>query len=389
MSNSNDQPTTSKRQVVGGVNNEAASRKQIKRERVSKKEKRKIQGPRGEIEVDVNPGDTIVTTTRRDGTIIQSVEPASSNSPTTKPSTTKSSSSSRQKPQKLQKRMVPSTRKSSPDMSLHNRTLDLDLLRKSWDDFNVQPFGYKKTPYSHWYDQYKRSLIGNELGFSNEDLAFINDYINNENSLNEYYDANRRWIADPNDALANKRYDEAVAKRNELNIALAKKPNKNALYKVIWKGLSPYNTAERSAEDHKYINTINAGTSNEMGSMNWEAATGKKGPNFSVEDFTPEYNHWTAGFDDVTLRTPVSTPVSVPQPSNAVTLLVPKYSDRFKSQYDYAKTHNGAFDYSSNAFDLSGLVNNTNYGGIGDFMDAYGLNPQELYKMLENIYEPQ
>ena len=33
--------------------------------------------------------------------------------------------------------MVPSARKSSPDMSLHNRTLNLDLLRKSWDDFNV------------------------------------------------------------------------------------------------------------------------------------------------------------------------------------------------------------------------------------------------------------
>ena len=69
-----------------------------------------------------------------------------------------------------------------------------------------------------------------------------------------------------------------------------------------------------------------------MGLMNWEAATGKKGPTFSIEDFTPDYNHWTAGFEDITLRTP--TPMLVPKStpkSTSVETLVPRYYNRFKS----------------------------------------------------------
>lgn len=58
----------------------------------------------------------------------------------------------------------------------------------------------------------------------------------------------------------------------------------------------------------------------------------------------------------------------------------------FKEQYNYAKQNNGAFDYSPSAFDAARLNVNYKYGGIGDFMTAYGLNPKGLYDRLERIY---
>lgn len=395
-----DQPVTSRRQVVGGTYNKSLSRKKKpRRERVTKKETRKIYGPRGERPVDVNPGDTIVTTTDMDGNTVQYVLPG--NHTTSNSSTSnKRSKSSTSKTQKLQKRTVPVNKNSTPNrsaqnqnltsnVSLHNRTLDLDLLRKSWDDFNVDNFNYKKTPYSHWYNQYKSSLPGNELGFSNEDLVFLNDYINNEKSVNPYLDANGYWIADSNDVEANKKHAEYIAKRNALNIALSKKPNQNDLYKVIWPNLSPYHTPERSAEDHKYISTIYPGTPKEMGSMNWEAATGTTGPNFSIEDFTPEYNHWTAGFDNVELRTPMTQSTSRKTSTSKQTSIedmIKQNPGMFRAQYDYAQQYNGAFDYAPSSFDSQKLNSIYKYGGIGDFMDTYGLSPQELYSILEQYF---
>lgn len=327
MSRNTYQPRTSKRQVIGGVNNEPSSRRQIKKERVTKAEKRKIRGPRGEVEVNLNPGDTVTTTTYRDGSVVQSVD------------YTKSKSSVPQK-----------------NTSSQSKTQTVTKTR-----YNKRQ---RLKPRSKTKRQYTSQTTFN-------DSEFINKYIQ-----------------------AYKDNDQSAL--NNLNVQLAQRPNKNQLWKSIWNGMDSSHTQELSDAQHQMFYTINQGTPNEMGQTNWynifdgnllhATADDLSIPRSSLDFVSPEQRAKI-----IQITTPNSQfsneGIRSIDNSNTIDDIINQNSELFKSQYEYAKQHNEAFNYLPSAFDTSNLNVNYKYGGIGDFMDTYGINPKYLYNKLEAIYK--
>lgn len=333
MDRSKDQPTTSKRQIVGGINNEPASRRKVRREQVNKKEKRKIQGPRGEIEVDLNPGDIIVTLTRRDGTVIQSVDRRKAQS-----------SGTSKKNQSVRKTQTSQSQKPVPNQT--NQTNQASsTTQKPKQEVQQQD---NMTPYEHWYRQ-----------------NFIKSYIKAYKGEGKETDPPLSWY---NEQLRNLKDPEGV-------------------WREIWKGIDPNHTQELSDAQHEMFYTINPGTKDAMGQTNWynmfsgnllqATADDVSIPRSSLDYVSPEQRSKTIY---------VTNPGQLTQPVDEIDALIRQNSDLFESQYNYAREHNGAFDYNPSSFDATRLNVNYKYGGIGDFMSAYGLNPQGLYKRLEGIY---
>lgn len=227
----------------------------------------------------------------------------------------------------------------------------------------------KQNKYVKVNRQSKRKKINrtsrtNKYNIPKNDLSFISQYIqayqNREQNPNRY---------------------------NAFNIALARNPNKNLIWHGIWRGTDPSHTQELSNAQHEMLYTIHPGTKDEMGQMNWYNIFNGNllhatAPN-SLEYVSPE---WRAKTIQLT-----TDPQYVAQNSNTSTSdnideLIRQNADLFRSQYEYAKQHNGAFNYLPSALDTTNLNVNYKYGGIGDFMDTYGLNPQGLYEILDNIY---
>lgn len=183
-------------------------------------------------------------------------------------------------------------------------------------------------------------------------------------------------------------YQNGDQKRlNAFNIALAKNPNKNLIWHGIWRGIDPSHTQELSDSQHEMLYTIHPGTKNEMGQMNWYNIFDGNllhatAPN-SLDFVSPE---WRAKTIQLTTNPQYVAQTPSVETSDNIDDIIRSNADLFRSQYEYAKQHNGAFDYTPSSFDTSNLNINYKYGGIGDFMDAYGLNPQGLYKRLDNIY---
>lgn len=75
----------------------------------------------------------------------------------------------------------------------------------------------------------------------------------------------------------------------------------------------------------------------------------------------------------------INDSISVPQ--NDYTSFIEHNPEIFKPQYEYAKQHNGSFNYT-----LLNDRTNSGYNTIGDFMDEYNLSPNELFTALANIY---
>ena len=180
-------------------------------------------------------------------------------------------------------------------------------------------------------------------------------------------------------------------KIDALNIALAKNPNKNLIWKGIWPALDPSHTPEKSALDHKYLWTLHPGTRDEIGMTNWYnafngntmAAEGSRTDGRYFDLISPEYRQWS-----VSTVNPDAVAVSSQDLTKQINLedMIRQNADLFRSQYEYAKQHNGAFDYTPSSFDVSNLNVNYKYGGIGDFMDTYNLSPDQLYSTLEKFF---
>lgn len=187
---------------------------------------------------------------------------------------------------------------------------------------------------------------------ANNDLGFINQYVQ---------------------AYKNERWDEVKA----LNVALAKNPNQDLIWRGIWRGINPINTPERSAAQHEMIYTQNG-----MGNMNWRNifdnnliyATREN----SLDYVSPEWRAKT-----IQLTTDPSYSIPTLQAEDVIKANL----DRFENQYKYAKAHDQSFDYRGNQFDSTGLNVNNVYGGIGDFMDTYRLTPDQLYLILKKYYK--
>ena len=187
-------------------------------------------------------------------------------------------------------------------------------------------------------------------------------------------------------------YQNGDQKRlNAFNVALAKNPNKNLIWKGIWPALDPSYTPEKSALDHKYLWTLHPGTRDEIGMTNWYnafngntmAAEGSRTDGRYFDLISPEYRQWS-----VSTVNPNAVAVSSQDLTKQINLenMIRQNPDMFKAQYDYAREHNGSFDYIPSSFDSQKLNSVYKYGGIGDFMDTYGLSPQELYNKLEQYY---
>lgn len=187
-------------------------------------------------------------------------------------------------------------------------------------------------------------------------------------------------------------YQNGDQKRlNAFNVALAKNPNKNLIWKGIWPALDPSHTPEKSALDHKYLWTLHPGTRDEIGMTNWYnafngntmAAEGSRTDGRYFDLISPEYRQWS-----VSTVNPNAVAASSQNLTRQINLddMIRQNADMFRTQYDYAKQHNGSFDYTASSFDSQKLNSIYKYGGIGDFMDTYGISPQELYNKLEQYY---
>lgn len=323
MDRSKDQPTTSRRQVVGGTNNEPASRRKKTEEKVTKGGNRTIMGPRGLQTVPVNPGDVIVTITRRDGTKTQNVDhrkTTASNKTSTKTlvktTTTK---------QNTQSQQVGSQNK-QPAVS----NSSVQSTQQEQNSSNSM------TPYDFWYRQ-------------NFIKAYVQAYKNNDPNLS-WYNYQLKNLKDP-----------------------------EGVWKEIWPQLSPYNTPEKSALDHYYLwNNKGVGAtnwSNIYGGNTQQAEWRDENGWLGLENVPQAARDWSLSSDNRSEA-----------PQIDVDTIIQNNLDKFKNQYVYANTYQGTFNYDPDQFDNTGLNVNNRYGGIGDFMNTYNLTPQQLYDILKKYY---
>lgn len=175
-------------------------------------------------------------------------------------------------------------------------------------------------------------------------------------------------------------------KVDAFNRALSKMPNKNTLWHGIWRGIDSNHTQELSDAQHEMLYTIHPGTKDEMGQMNWYNIFNGNllqatAPN-SLDYVSPEQRAKT-----IQISTP-NYSGSFVNNSGTVEDIIRQNPDMFQYQYEYAKQNN-SFDYRPSVFNAEKLNVKQKYGGIGDFMDTYGLSPQYLFETLDGIFNPK
>lgn len=114
-------------------------------------------------------------------------------------------------------------------------------------------------------------------------------------------------------------------RKNAFNEALAKKPNKELLWKGIWRRIDPNNTPERSAAQHEMLYTQNG-----MGQTNWYNMFGGNAYLGEQEDslnyVSPEQRARTIQLTtNPTYTIPVEQSVTTPDLKTLVKSIIQKY----------------------------------------------------------------
>lgn len=341
--------TTSRRQIIRS-NTSYSSRKKITKQIIDRDKRIIITNPRTgkPMKVDVAKGDVVTIVTKPDGTTQTSIEHKD---------TTRNYSVSSQKSQ-----------------SSSGNSSSITKFKQTRAQSGVQPkhqYNYVSKPASKTRRSVRQAT--NPYNIPKNDLSFINQYI---------------------EAYKNREQDP---KRLEaFNVALSKNPNKNVVWKGIWIGIDPTHTQKVSDAQHEMLYTIHPGTRNEMGQMNWynifngnllhATSDDLSIPRSSLDYISPQQRTKTIQLTNPSYS---ESSTNISDNSNNVEDIIKNNLDLFRQQYEYAKQNNGAFDYSPSSFNAEKLNVKQKYGGIGDFMDTYGLSPGYLLSVLDKTFNPK